>query len=155
MKEQVIVGLRDHPTCLHVLDRELNLEKTIALETIGIKDVNGIAVDEHMNLYICDDEDNSIHVVSLKDQGELLYTFGQEQLDSPHSIHASGGLVYISTYAWSDNKIFVFTEEGALVASIGSEGHEEGQFSFPSGLIVDAAGYLYVCDNANHRLQLF
>ena len=147
-----IMGSRDPPIC-RVLDRDFNLEMTIALETIGVKDVAGIATDEHMNLYICDYRNGGIHVISLKDQGELLYSFGQEQLKWPHSIYTSGRLVYVST--WSDEKIFVFTKEGALVTSFGSEGRGEGQFSFPSGLVFDADGYLYVCDNFNHRLQLF
>jgi DNA-binding beta-propeller fold protein YncE len=154
VKEQAIVGLRDNSKCqVNVLDREFNLEKTFDLETIGVRDIMGIAVDEHMNLYICDYDNNCIHVVSQKNEGELLYSFGQEQLKLPHSICTSGGLVYIST--WSDHKIFVFTKEGILVASFGSQGKKEGQFSYPSGLVVDADGYLYVCDIWNHRLQLF
>jgi sugar lactone lactonase YvrE len=127
----------------------------ITLETIGVRDVVGIAVDEHMNLYICDfGSDRCIHVVSLKDQGELLYSFGQEQLGHahPHSICTSGGLVYISTWP---GKVFVFTKEGTLVASFGSTGPGEGQLNLPSGLVVDADGYLCVCDNISHRLQLF
>ena len=153
VKEQVIVGSRRDLKCLHILDRELNLEKTIALKTIGVKDIRGIAVDEHMNLYICDYNNGGIHVVSLKDQGELLYSFGQQQLKHPHSIYTSGGLVYIST--WSDGKIFVFTKEGTLVASFGSIGDEEGQFRLPNGLVLDADGYLHVCDKWNHWLQQF
>jgi hypothetical protein len=97
-KDQIIVGssARGHKTC-HVLDRKLNLEKTIAFKTIGVGDIDlvGIAVDEHMNLYTCDYENSCIHVISVKDQGELLYSFGQEQLESPLSICTSGGLVYI------------------------------------------------------------
>ena len=151
-KEQVIVGSRGHPKC-HVLDRDFNLGKTITLETIGAKDVLGIAVDEHMNLCICDFGFGGIHVISLKDQGELLYSFGQEQLKLPHSIYTSGGLMYIST--WRDSKIYVFTKEGMLVTSFGSMGNKEGQFRFPSGLVLDADGYLYVCDYLNDRLQSF
>ena len=154
MEEQVVFGSR-HPTCLNILDRQLNFEKTIALETIGIGDVDveGIAVDEHMNLYICDHVNGGIHVISMKDQNELLYSFGQEQLKSPHSIYISGGLVYISELL--DNKIFVFTKEGTLVTSFGSVGCEEGQFRLPNGLVVDSDAYLYVCDNINCRLILF
>ena len=32
------------------------------------------------------------------------------------------------------------------MACFGSKGDEEGRFHLPSGLIVDADGYLYVCD---------
>ena len=42
-----------------------------------------------------------------------------------------------------------------LVASFGSRGDEEGQFHLPSGLVLDADGYLYVCDYYNDQLQLF
>jgi tripartite motif-containing protein 2/3/tripartite motif-containing protein 71 len=150
-KDQVVVGSRGHKTC-YVLDQELNLEKTIALKTIGVGDIMGIAVDEHVNLYICDFGDGGIRVVSQKNQSELLYSFGQELLGHPHSVCISGGLVYIST--WS-GFIFVFTKDGTLVASFGSRGHGEGQFRFPSGLVFDADGYLYVCDSWNNRLQLF
>jgi sugar lactone lactonase YvrE len=153
MKEQVIVGSRGNPACLHVLDQELNLVKTVVLKTIGVEDVLGIAVDEHMNVYICDYCNGGIHVISVKNQGELLYSFGQEQLGSPHSICTSEGLVYVST--WSDHKISVFTKEGTLVASFGSKGHDEGQFRLPSGLVVDTDGYLHVCDNIKCQLQLF
>jgi sugar lactone lactonase YvrE len=156
LKKQVIVGSRARvlgpQPCRHIFDRELNLEKTINLEAIGVRDAEGIAVDEHMNLYICDFSNGYIHVISLKDQSKLLYSFGRQQLKWPHSIYISGGLVYVST--WGDNKIFVFTKEGTLVASFGSRGHEEGLFSHPSGLIFDADGYLYVCDTWNDRLQL-
>jgi outer membrane protein assembly factor BamB len=139
------------PGCLHIVDLNFNIEKIIVLATIGANDIVGIAVDEHMNLYAS--YDGGIHVISLKDQGELLYSFGQEQLESAHSIYTSGGLVYIST--WSDCKIYVFTKEGTLVASFGNKGYEEGQFGLPSGLVLDADGYLYVCDYFNSRLQLF
>jgi sugar lactone lactonase YvrE len=153
VKEQVIVGSRGDPKCLHIFDRELNLEKTIDLKQIGVRDIMGIAVDEHMNLYICDFNNRGIHVISVEGQGELLYSFGQQQLKLPHSICTSGGLVYVST--WSGHKIFVFTKEGTLLASFGSQGDEEGLFRLPSGLVLDTDGYLYVCDRNKCRLQLF
>ena len=123
--QDIIVGSQDLTRrILYILDRQLNFEKTIALETIGamVLEVQGIAIDEHMNLYICNYCNGGIHVISLKDQGELLYPFGQKQLKLPHSIYTSGGRVYVSI--WEDNKIYVFTKEGTLVTSfaIGSEG---------------------------------
>ena len=151
--EQVIVGSRS-PPYLYIFRTNLELDRKIDLKRAGVEDVMGIASDEHMNLYICDFHNpGSIHVLSLKGQGELLYSFGKEQLRLPHSICISRGLVYVST--WSDHQVFVFSKEGKLVTSFGGCGRKEGQFMYPSGLVFDDDGLLYVCDCSNNRLQLF
>ena len=147
--DQVIVGSRC-PPYLYIFHTNLELDRKIDLKRVGVSDIIGIAGDEHMNLYICELSNNSVHVLSLKGQGELLNSF---QLDYPHSIHVSGGLVYVSS--WRIHKIFVFTIQGKLVASFGHQGRKEGQFVLPSGLVIDTNGYLFVCDSSNDRLQLF
>ena len=149
--EQVIVGSRS-PPYLYIFHTNLELDRKIDLKRAGVEDVMGIASDEHMNLYICDIRKRSVHVLSLKGQGELLYSFGKEHLYFPHSICISGGLVYVST--WS-HIIFVFSKEGKLVASFGSLGSREGQLSAPCGLVFNADGFLFVCDVNNGRLQVF
>ena len=104
-----------------------------------------------MNLYICDFRDRgSVHVLSLKGQGELFYSFGKHL---SYSTCISGGLVYVST--WSDHRVYVFSKEGKLVTSFGGIGSKEGQFLCPSRLVFDDDGFLYVCDCGNSRLQLF
>ena len=153
--EQVIVGSRKPPH-LYIFHTNLELDRKIDLTRAGIGDVMGIASDEHMNLYICDAR-NSVHVLSSKGQGELLYSFGKEQLHSPYSICISGGLVYVNTCTWLfiNTKVFVFSKEGKLVTSFGGFGSKEGQFMFPRGLVFDVDGFLYVGDYGNDRLQLF
>ena len=146
--DQVIVGSR-RPPYLYIFHTNLELDRKIDLKRVGVSDIMGIAGDEHMNLYICD-FNSSVHVLSLKGQGRLLKSF---QVDGSHSIHVSGGLVYVSS--WNSHKIFVFTKQGKLVASFGHEGLKEGQFYLPCGLVVATNGYLYVCDSDNNRLQLF
>ena len=151
--EQVIVGSRK-PPYLYIFHTNLELDRKIGLTRAGVGDVMGISNDEHMNLYICDFCDpGGVHVLSLKGQGELLYSFGKEQLRNPHSICISGGLVCVST--WSDDKICVFSKEGKLVTSFGGIGYKEGQFICPSGLVFDVDGFFYVGDSYNNRLQLF
>ena len=145
--DRVIVGSRG-PPYLYIFHTNLELDRKIDLKRVGVSDIMGIAGDEHMNLYICDDN-NSVHVLSLKGQGELLNSF---HVDYPHSIHVSGGLVYISSWK---NLIFVFTKQGKFVTSFGHQGLEEGQLGLPCGLVIDTNGYLYVCDSDNDRLQLF
>ena len=149
--EQVIVGSRD-PSYLYIFHSNLKLNRKIDLKRVGVGDVTGIASDEHMNLYICDFSNGGVHVLSLKGQGELLYSFGKEQFYLPRSICISGGLLYISV--WSGiNTIFVFSKEGMFVASFGSFGlNNQG---LPSGLVIDADGFLYVCDVNNNQLLLF
>ena len=61
---------------------------------------------------MCDYIGGCVHVVSLKDQGELLYSFGEEQLNLPHSICIRGGLVYVSI--WSGSRVFMFSKEVSL-----------------------------------------
>ena len=154
--DQIIVGSRG-PPCLYIFRTNLELDRKIDLKRAGVGDVLGIASDEHMNLYICDHSNGGVHVLSLKGQGELLYSFGKEQLQCPYSICISGGLVYVSTWSLADNIIFVLSKEGKLVTSFGGIGHgsKEGQFMLPSGLVFDVDGFLYVGDHGNDRLQLF
>ena len=156
--DKVVVGSRD-PPCLYIFDRELNLDRKIDLKRAGVSDVMGIASDEHMNLYICNYGSGCVHVLSLKGQGELLYSFRQEQLQNPYSICVSGGLLYVTDwkvdYQCIRKIIFVFSKEGKFVTSFANYGPKEGQCHLPSGLVVDGDGFLYVCDHLNHRLQLF
>ncbi len=42
-----------------------------------------------------------------------------------------------------------------VVASLGQRGSDEGQFSGPRGLALDARGNLYVADTGNRRVQVF
>ena len=150
-EEKVIVGSRD-PPYLYIFTTNLQLDTKIDLNRAGVGDVMGIASDEHANLYICDYNNGCVHILSLKGEGELLFTFGKEQLPIPYSICISKELVYVS--AWS-NTVSAFTKEGKFVACFGSWGSNDGQFYLPSGLVTDCDGYLYVCDRINNRLQLF
>ena len=154
--DKVVVGSRV-PPCLYIFDRQLNLDRKVDLTRAGVSDVLGIACDEHMNLYICNYNDGCVHVLSLKGQGELLYSFGHEQLQRPHSVCVSSGLVYVTDWKADAKRktIFVFSKEGKFVKTFASHGFKEGQCHLPSGLVVDSDGVLYVCDYINNRLQLF
>ena len=132
--ELVIVGSRC-PSCLFIFHTNLTLDRKIDLRRARVSDYIGIASDECMNLYLCD-YSGGIRVISLKDQGDLLYYFGKEQLQLPYSICISGGLVSVSS--WLPYKIFVLSKKGKVVASFGSVGNGKlkGQFHLPSGLIL-------------------
>ena len=150
--KQVVVGC-DNPLSLYIFNNNLVLNRKIDLEDYAIIDIIAVASDEHKDLYICDYQSRCVHVLSLKGQVKLLYSFGKGQLSHPRSICVSDGLVYVSD--WDGHAVFIFTKEGKFVTSYGDCGSDEGQFDFPCGLVVDGDGLLYVCDCFNNRVQLF
>lgn len=73
----------NNPPCLYVFAKNLELIRKIDLTRAGINvHVAGIAGDNHsMNLYMCNHSYNGcVHVLSLKGEGEFLYSFSTEQL---------------------------------------------------------------------------
>ena len=148
--EHVIVTGSSKP---FVFTRDLEFIRAINCPKRG----RGIAHDEYGNLYICDNDSQQIHVVTLKglDQ-DSIHSFGDKLqhgiIKSPQSVCVDKGLVYITD--WSMYKyVSVFTREGIFATSFGSYGQASGCFMHPTGLAVDADGVLYVCDY--NRVQLF
>ncbi len=52
-----------------------------------------------------------------------------------------------------NHRIQKFDTEGDFQAAAGSEGSGPGQFGFPYGVALDAAGNVYVADDINHRID--
>jgi len=50
--------------------------------------------------------------------------------------------------------VFVFTNDGDYVTSLGQEGQKEGEFNFPFYIYVDCHGYVHVSDFNNFRIQI-
>ena len=156
--DKVVVGCR-FPTGLYILDKELNFDRKIDHVRLGVRDIMGMASDEHEILYICNYYGGCVQVLSLKGQGELLYSFGQERLREPDSISVSGGLVFVTATDLTLNEpcktVLIFSKEGKIMKTFSNFGSKEGDFCRPSGLVVDEDGVLYVCDYINNRLKLF
>ena len=90
------------------------------------------------------------------DKGKYLYEFGSfgegdGQFSRPQSLLIDGELVYITDAC--NHRLCVFKTDGTFVRNMGGVGSELGQFRFPYGLAMDAAGRLVVCEFGNNRVQ--
>jgi tripartite motif-containing protein 71 len=47
------------------------------------------------------------------------------------------------------------TQEGEVVTVLGRGGAGEGEFDRPEGIVIDHAGYVFVVDSRNSRIQKF
>ncbi len=137
--------------CILVYTKELKYVRQIE-DPVHFKDIRDISPDEHGNLYVCVGGDSRIHVLS--NGGEYLRSFGCDgsgvnMLSRPCGIYVASQYVYVTSN--SSNTISVYTTEGEHVTTFG----KEGDLWHPWGVCVDKDGFVYVCDTANNRVQVF
>jgi len=74
--------------------------------------------------------------------------------NSPSGVAVDGsGNFYVADS--DNNRIQKFDSNGTFLATWGSEGSGNGQFSWPRGIAVDVSGMVYVADRGNNRIQKF
>ena len=87
-----------------------------------------------------------------REDGTFTRTIGQGKLQYPTDVLVhSSGLVYVAE--WGNHCVAVFSQEGELVRTFGSQGGGKGEFKCPLGVAVSPDDHhLYVSDSSNHRL---
>jgi len=84
---------------------------------------------------------------------ELLFEITTE-LSQPSDVAVSKtGQIYIVDGV--NNKIRIYSPQGAPVSSFGSPGAGAGEFRYPLGIDIADSGRVYVADSGNHRVQIF
>jgi RHS repeat-associated protein len=110
------------------------------------------------NLYVVDEENDRVEEFSTSGTDAELGHFGKtgsgngEFLD-PNWIATepkSGNLYVVD---WDHDRVEELTASGTWVATFGSEGHGEGQFTAPKGVAVDGSGDVYVIDRGDNRVE--
>ena len=65
------------------------------------------------------------------------------------------GNIYVTDQTEHHHQVMVFDPAGKLVLKFGISGSGEGMFLFPSDIVVDSQGWIFVADSANSRIQVF
>ena len=127
----------------------------------------GICVDTNGNLYVADLGNNTIRKISQSQNVSTLAGSTQGFLDgngigarfywpSAVCVDLVGNLFVTDR---GNNKIRKITPSGLVTTIAGSsQGYTDGigtiaKFDFPTGICIDVAGDLYVCDQLNNRIR--
>ena len=124
----------------HLNDKHLKKPQHLSIATDG-------------RLIIIDDVDNEVKVLS-PDGNDLLLSLTAPSCNTyPECAVYHQNKFYVSYPR--DHCIKVFNQTGVYLHDVGCQGSNDGQFNYPSGLVIDKYNQLIVCDEDKRRLQLF
>jgi DNA-binding beta-propeller fold protein YncE len=159
-KDRVYVFNRgSHP--MIVFDRDGNV-----LSSWGealFRRAHGVHVDAHDNLYLTDDGDHTVRKCT--PEGKVLLTIGIPGTPAPymsgepfhrctHTALSPRGDIYVSD-GYGNARVHKYSPDGKLLLSWGEPGSDPGQFNIVHNIVTDEAGWVYVADRENHRVQVF
>ena len=125
---------------------------------------HGITVAPDGTLFCVDTGANTIR--QFTPEGRLLMTLGEENSPTPRmsnrpfSVPTHVGVdprtadFYVSD-GYSNAAVHKFSPDGRHLLTFGESGTGEGQFNVVHNVKVDRAGWVYVADRENHRVQVF
>ena len=124
---------------------------------------NSVAVDTCGNVYVGDSGNRRIRKITLTGQVTTLAGLGQSgassQFSTPYGVAVdAAGNVYVADYFNHCIRKITSTGQVTTLAGSGQPGYSNGvgisaQFYYPYGVVVDAAGNVYVADAGNHRIR--
>lgn len=117
----------------------------------------GLGVTEHGQLLVCD---SGNHRVQSFDVGDFryLFDFGSKgsadgQFTTPLDIAVNAFDEILVSDA--TNRIQTFDDKGTFLRSFGQTGRKPEMFRYPTNIVVNDENALFVCDQANRRVQVF
>ena len=117
-----------------------------------LKDPSDLGIDSDGNIIIADSDNSVVKIFSTTKQ--ILQKIGENVFKYPYSCVEYRQYLIVSDYHEDCVKVFD-REQGTFLYKFGSVGNGDGQFKHPSCVAVDKAGHLMVCDENNHRIQVF
>ena len=137
---------------IHVFDEQQKYIRSFGQTGSGNRQLNypvGVAVNANGLVYVASNSKHCIEV--FREDGTFVKQFGQ--LRMPRNVTINNGKLYVADCV--NHRIAIFTLEGQLICTIGSQGSGPGQFNYLSGVAFSHDGEMYIADKDNHRIQVF
>ena len=125
---------------------------------------HGITVSPDETLFCTDDGDHTVRKCTL--DGKVLFTLGVSGKPAPFmsgepfnrcthvAIDPRNGDFYVSD-GYGNARVHKYAPDGTLLLAWGESGTDPGQFNIVHNIATDSAGWVYVADRENHRIQVF
>ena len=117
-----------------------------------VKTPHFVSVSSDGRIITSDSNDKTIKVLTA-DGKKLLQSFKSLDRNETPVCVVSHQAKFFASFNFAD-RLVVFNNAGEYLHDIGSKGSGDGQFSGPTGLVIDKLNRLIVCDAGNSRLQL-
>jgi DNA-binding beta-propeller fold protein YncE len=115
----------------------------------------GIAVSHDGKVYVADSARKRVFVYDSK--WDFLTAFGKKgELDTPTgvAIDEKRGKLYVADTKKHDIMVYALAD-GKLLKTVGGRGEAVGKFNYPTNIVLDKEGNIYVTDTGNFRVQVF
>ncbi len=147
-------GVAAYGNRLYVSDRGVNnlsvFVNNVLTNSTSFTNPQGIAVDEHGNVYVADFDDDSVYILS--PSFVLLDTL--VGLEGAFGVDVGpDGRIFVA--ATNDANITVFSPDHSLLGYLGQSGTDPGEFQLTYEVEVNVDGYIFVSDLALDRVQVF
>ena len=127
------------------------------------RNAHGLQMGPDDTVWLTDDGDSTVRQCSL--DGRVLLTIGDPGRPSPymsglpfhrctHTALSPQGDVYVSD-GYGNACVHKYAPDGRRLMSWGTPGTDPGQFNIVHNIVCDDAGWVYVADRENHRVQVF
>ena len=136
---------------IHVFDADRDYVKCFGQQGAGngqLQSPYNVAISTEGLLYVAND--NGVDVMTT--DGAYVKRIGSGTLKRPCDVTVYNGEVFVADTG--NNRVAVFSQDGQLVRTIGSQGSGPGEFSGPRGVAISPDGELYVSDQRNGRIQV-
>ena len=140
---------------VQVFDRKGKFLRTFGQNGIldhQLKRPEGLSINGNGDIIVTDKGNKLIKIFS--SSGEYLRKIGGVgSLVNPYHCIQHGQYLIVADYG--DDSIKMFDLEGKFISKFGKRGNKDGEFNKPHYLSVNKEGLLMVCDESNHRVQVF